>query len=145
MLRWSWVDVIGTMTSCNGVEYEILEGNCLGVVACKYKDKDGKSNWHVGCEYWNDAHHLGYLLGLEKANYTKEKIDYPCYTGYKNIRVNTFYGKEALDIAKAFVKAGHKVTLYYKVPKKSLYHQDEIKKLERRKKKCQTQNAPLAK
>lgn len=121
-----------TQIITNKFNINIYEGNCLGVCLYEYSElsedpgdidpKTGKPKviekyQFVG--YWNDAKHLENMLGMHpKQGYVNScysKKDSP--SDYiENIRLNMYY-KDCEIIARRFIKAGFRVTLYYKVPK----------------------------
>lgn len=111
----------------NKFTINIYEGNCLGICIYDYselsenpedtKPKVIEKYQFIG--YWNDAKHLENMLGMHPKqgygnNYYSKKDNPSDYI--ENIRLNMYF-KDCEIIARRFIKAGFRVTLYYKVPK----------------------------
>lgn len=111
----------------NKFTINIYEGNCLGICIYDYSElsenpedtepKVIEKYQFIG--YWNDAKHLENMLGMHPKqgygnNYYSKKDNPSDYI--ENIRLNMYF-KDCEIIARRFIKAGFRVTLYYKVPK----------------------------
>lgn len=111
----------------NKFTINIYEGNCLGICIYDYSElsenpedtepKVIEKYQFIG--YWNDAKHLENMLGMHPKqgygnNYYSKKDNPSDYI--ENIRLNMYF-KDCEIITRRFIKAGFRVTLYYKVPK----------------------------
>ena len=112
MIRWYYKHRIGYVYCyedghigvCN-----IFGGNCLCVFTQFYKDEKTGKDMEQFASFLMDEKHV--------KNCIKDGIDICPYPGAKNIKLNLYY-KEAQILAKYFAMQGHKVTCYYKEPKK---------------------------
>ena len=131
-VNWSWKHKMGEVSVERTVpdtgkkirfKLNMYSANCLAAVIYEFKEKDNDNKVHnmyrFWC-FWNDIKHLERCLGLRKdydgdhKNVYNGSVD---WDNWKKIKLNVYY-KEMLAVAGAFAKAGHKVELYYKEPKK---------------------------
>lgn len=118
MVTWHWTRKMGSYKTEDGFTINIYSGNCLGVSIYEYTDSEtGKEMFNLH-GYWVDIYHLKRCLGLINTpwlvtKYKKQNI----YKGTTHWRLNTYFGTDIYNIAKALTKAGIKVSLYYKKPK----------------------------
>ena len=84
----------------------ICRANCLAAFVYSYK-KDGET-WHQLYSFFNDVQHAKNIAKEEPTLFWDKVV---------GIKLNTYY-KESITLLKLFTKAGHKVTAYYKEPKK---------------------------
>lgn len=121
-VNWYWKHKLGTITLVqehneikNTFKLNIYCANCLGAIIYEYRDKETHKDMYKFMGFWNNRQHLANCLGLTRG-YKDDIYKDPC-NNYKKIKLNMYYRKDALTIAELFVKAGHKVELYYKEPK----------------------------
>lgn len=95
---------------------QIRQGNCLAVLLYVRKstpeelERHPKGKWyHQLWSFYCDEQHLKNILKNEGDVLFGEKVT--------SISLNLYY-KENLTLLKYFTKSGHKVTCYYKEPKK---------------------------
>lgn len=95
---------------------QIRQGNCLAVLLYVRKsteeelEKNPEGKWyHQLWSFYVDDQHLKNILKNEGDVLFGEKVT--------SISLNLYY-KENLTLLKYFTKSGHKVTCYYKEPKK---------------------------
>lgn len=95
---------------------QIRQGNCLAVLLFVRKstpeelEKHPKGKWyHQLWSFYVDAHHLKNIYNAEGDVLFHENVT--------SIQLNMYY-KECNTLLKYFTKSGHKVTCYYKEPKK---------------------------
>ena len=96
-------------------EIQIRQGNCLAVLIhvrkCTPEEQDGhpeRRYMHTLYTFYSDAEHMKNLL--------KHEGDV-LFDEVTSISLNMYY-KQCATLLKYFTKAGHKVTCYYKEPKK---------------------------
>lgn len=110
MVNWNYKHKIGSFVTNEGSKYYIYAGNCLAVYGFEFNETDEKTGKNKRMfyfrGYWLDAKHLSNCLGLSCK-------DNDLYEGSYNWRINAYY-KDAYVIIRRLVKAGHKVTVYYK-------------------------------
>lgn len=119
-VTWQWSEKLGSMNFTQKHNEEVFNytlnlygSNCLAAIIYDFKDEETGKDMYQFNSFWNDAQHLKNCLGLTKG--------YNDLYGYEDnklelIRLNTYYEKDALTIAKLFSKAGYKVELYYEKP-----------------------------
>lgn len=108
-VNWLWKNKLGEMhyKTPKGKYKTILYcANCLG---CEIYHNDKEHYTFQG--FWNNKEHLQNILGLTK-KYKNNNV-YKDMGLYK-VRLNTFWLKDTMIIAKEFAKAKIKVELYYK-------------------------------
>lgn len=113
-VNWTWKHKKGVITWMCGKEkfkVNIYSANCLGALIYDFRDEETKKSMYQFVGFWYDETHLKRCLGLVKGydNHYKDTI--------AKIKLNTYY-KDSCKIAPLFAKAGFKVELYYKEPKK---------------------------
>ena len=91
---------------------QIRQGNCLGVLIHVRKNPDSKGKddryIHTLYSFFGDEQHLKNMMKNEGRIFWDEVV---------SIRLNMYY-KECATMLKYMTRAGHKVTCYYKEPKK---------------------------
>lgn len=94
-------------------EIQIRQGNCLAVLIHVRKNPDSKGKddryIHTLYSFFGDEQHLKNLLKNEGRIFWDEVV---------SIQLNMYY-KECATLLKYMTRAGHKVTCYYKEPKRS--------------------------
>lgn len=122
-VNWSWSERLGTMNFSQKHDEEVYKytlnmysGNCLAAIIYEFKDQETGKDMYQFNTFWNDIDHLKNCLGLSKDFKTDLYDDESNHLDL--IKLNTYYEKDALNIAKLFSKAGHKVELYYEKPTK---------------------------
>ena len=102
-INWEWKNKMGTVEvpSVNGgfCTLNIYHGNCYAVMCNEWTTDDGREQYQVSSFILDNAH----LKNMVKDN---------CYDGWQNWRLNGYF-TDSFTIAKALVKSGHTVTLYY--------------------------------
>ena len=124
-VTWSWSEKLGSMEFTQKHEKEEFHytlnlycGNCLAAIIYEFKDQETGKDMYQFNSFWNDKDHLKNCLGLSKDFNTNIYNNEYNDNHLDVIRLNTYYEKDAMTIAKLFVKARHKVELYYEVPVK---------------------------
>lgn len=122
MLRYNGT-TIGTIDieqELDGKKYkytlQIRQGNCLAVIIYVRKAtpeelaENPEGKWyHQLYTFYSDEQHLKNILKHEKDVLFGEKVT--------SIKLNLYY-KECNTLLKYYVRSGHKVTCFYKEPKK---------------------------
>lgn len=127
-VTWYWNHILGELTrksEYDGKPYKtrlLGGGNVLCVMAIKANaDDDGrpykKPVWTVYCEFFSDEQHMRNCLGLNKKKRRDGKPFTNLYENATKLKLNAYYWKEVLPIAKAFVEVGVTVEFYNKPPK----------------------------
>lgn len=114
MLQWYYNQEIGSINvkSSDGTKsYKlgIFGGNCLCVIVYKYKDEESGKMMAQLINFYIDESHIKNIVKEYKRLDPAENI--------VSVKLNTYY-KQSFILAKYLAKSGHKVTLYYKEPKK---------------------------
>lgn len=112
-LQWDWKDKMGEMTICQKdkdgeqqtFKINLYYGNCLCIALYQYV-KDGEK-WHQLYWFLADEQHLKNIL----------KGDIRFFSEVKSVRLNLYY-KSSVVLQRHLVRLGHRVTTYYKEPKK---------------------------
>ena len=128
-ITWYWGHILGELTRKNIHDEKTTYktrllggGNCLCVMANKANADDNgkpykKPLWTVYGEFFSDTQHMKNCLGLTK----KKRWDGQPFTNlYENatkLKLNAYYWKVVLPIAKAFIEVGASVEFYKKAPK----------------------------
>lgn len=98
-------------------ELQIRQGNCLAVVIhVRKRTAEERAKEDPDCPYkhtlwtfWGDEQHMKNIIKNEGDIFFGEKVT--------SVELNMYY-KECSTLLKYFTRSGHKVTCYYKEPKK---------------------------
>lgn len=104
-------------TVYNEFHIQIRDGNCMAIflhIFKQEKPEDPKKPWvHQLQSFLIDEDHLKNVIKARE----HDVFEYILNGKLKNIKLNIYY-KDMLTLAKYMTRDGHKVTCYYKEPKK---------------------------
>lgn len=127
-VNWSWQHKMGELTvkSLKGknCKVNIYHANCVCAMIYEYKDKETNEDMYQFYGFFSDFNHLKRCIGLAPTkcwdNSTKKNVityDNIYKNNWVKLKLNIYY-RDMLKMAELCAKAGYKVELYYKEPKK---------------------------